>query len=289
MVQAKAPQGVDAPGRASVGKRTLRVDRWWAQPLVTWILLAIWVIYATVRAFTNKYFFAAQTSYTTGGGGAVDPALPHYLTPFASPCVTATCPPEAQGFGQWFGSWYPAFLPAALIALIFVLGFRVTCYYYRKAYYRSFWRSPSGCAVPEPHGKYSGETRFPLIIQNAHRYFFYAAFLVGLVLTWDVIDSLRHGFGFGTLLMAANAILLWCYTLGCHACRHVIGGRLKHFSAHPVRYKMWGWVSVLNGRHMQFAWTTLATLMLTDWYVWMLSAHAAGAGYGFADLFYISF
>ena len=288
MVQAKAPQGVDAPGRAAIGKRTLRVDRWWAQPLVTWILLAIWVIYATVRAFVNKYFFAAQTSYAPGGGGTVDPNLPHYLTPFASPCVTATCPPEARGFGQWFGSWYPAFLPAALIALIFVLGFRVTCYYYRKAYYRSFWRSPSGCAVPEPHAKYSGESRFPLIVQNAHRYFFYAAFLVGLVLTWDVVDSLRHGFGFGTLLMAANAILLWCYTLGCHACRHVIGGRLKHFSAHPVRYKMWGWVSVLNGRHMQFAWTTLATLMLTDWYVWMLSAHAAGAG-GFADLFYIAF
>jgi hypothetical protein len=63
----------------------------------------------------------------------------------------------------------------------------------------------------------------------------------------------------------------------------VIGGRLKHFSAHPVRYKLWGWVSVLNGRHMQFAWTTLTTLMITDWYVWMVSAKV------FPDLFYIAF
>ncbi len=59
--------------------------------------------------------------------------------------------------------------------LPFLLGFRLTCYYYRKAYYRAFWQSPPACAVAEPHGKYTGETRFPLIMQNVHRYFFYAA------------------------------------------------------------------------------------------------------------------
>ena len=53
--------------------------------------------------------------------------------------------------------------------------FRLTCYYYRKAYYRSFWLSPPACAVPDGHKKYTGETRFPLIFQNLHRYFFYAA------------------------------------------------------------------------------------------------------------------
>jgi hypothetical protein len=194
---------VDAPGRASVGKRTLRTDKWWANPLTTWILLTVWVVYATVRAFMNKYFFAAQVS-----DGSVDPNLPHYLTPFASPCVTATCPPEAQEFGQWFGSWYPTFLPAALIALIFVLGFRTTCYYYRKAYYRAFARTPSACAVPEPHKRYNGETRFPLILQNLHRYFFYAAVIVGCFLTWDVIASLRYGFGFGTLMITDAYVLL---------------------------------------------------------------------------------
>src|SRR5262249_59356704 len=44
---------------------------------------------------------------------------------------------------------------------------------YRKAYYRAFWRAPAACAVREPHAKYTGETRFPLILQNVHRYFFW--------------------------------------------------------------------------------------------------------------------
>ena len=69
----------------------------------------------------------------------------------------------------------PPIIPYAFVSLVFVLGFRLTCYYYRKAYYRAFWRAPSACAVREPHAKYTGETRFPLIAQNVHRYFWYAA------------------------------------------------------------------------------------------------------------------
>ena len=45
--------------------------------------------------------------------------------------------------------------------------------------------------------------------------------------------------GLGTLILVVNAALLWAYTLSCHSCRHIIGGRLKHFSKHPVRYKAW--------------------------------------------------
>jgi hypothetical protein len=41
--------------------------------------------------------------------------------------------------------------------LPFLLGFRLTCYYYRKAYYRSAWQSPPACVVAEPHGRYTGE------------------------------------------------------------------------------------------------------------------------------------
>ena len=60
-----------------------------------------------------------------------------------------------------------------LIILIIPLGFRMTCYYYRKAYYRSFWMSPPACAVPDKtpvatSRRYTGETRFPLILMNAH-------------------------------------------------------------------------------------------------------------------------
>ena len=63
--------------------------------------------------------------------------------------------------------------------------------------------------------------------------------------------------GFGTLMLVLNAVFLWSYSLSCHSCRHVVGGRLKHFSRHPVRFKLWGFVSKLNARHMQIAWMSL--------------------------------
>ncbi len=93
--------------------------------------------------------------------------------------------------------------------------------------------------------------------------------LISIVNTWDAIQAFRpegHGFGFGlgTIIMLINVVLLWAYTLSCHSCRHIIGGRLRNFSAHPMRYKAWGFVSKLNAKHMQLAWTTLATLMITD-------------------------
>ena len=82
-------------------------------------------------------------------------------------------------------------LPGPVI-LVFPLGFRLTCYYYRKAYYRGFWASPPACAVPEPHATYTGETRFPLILQNMHRYFFYAAVSVAGILTYDTVLGFRN-------------------------------------------------------------------------------------------------
>src|SRR6202011_6264912 len=85
----------------------------------------------------------------------------HYLTPFYSPCVSASCAPGASHLGVWFGH-FPWWIPMGLLVLPFLLGFRLTCYYYRKAYYRAFWLSPPACAVAEPHAKYTGETRFPL-------------------------------------------------------------------------------------------------------------------------------
>jgi hypothetical protein len=158
-----------------------------------------------------------------------------------------------------------------------VLGFRLSCYYYRRAYYRAFWESPPACAVREPHKSYSGETRFPLILQNLHRYFFYLAIPIAILLTYDVTQAFRgpdgdFGFGLGTLILLVNVILIWAYTLSCHTCRHITGGRLKHFSRHPVRYWIWTQISKLNARHMLFAWLSLGTLMLADLYIWLVSA-----------------
>jgi hypothetical protein len=170
-------------------------------------------------------------------------------------------------------------LPYAAVTLPFLLAFRLTCYYYRKAYYRSVWQSPPACAVAEPHSRYTGETRLPLLVQNSHRYFFYAAFLISLINTYDAIvafhsDKTASGFGFGlgNVILVVNVILLWVYTLSCHSCRHITGGRLKHFSKHPVRYWMWTQISKLNTRHMLFAWITLGTLMLTDFYIMLVAS-----------------
>ncbi|HLU27303.1 MAG TPA: hypothetical protein VKZ65_02615, partial [Glycomyces sp.] len=147
---------------------------------------------------------------------------------------------------------------------------------YRKAYYRSFWLSPPACAVPDGHAKYTGETRLPLIGQNLHRYFFYAAVLISLINTWDAILAFHSprgfGLGLGNLVLLGNVAMLWCYTLGCHSCRHIMGGRLRHFSKHPVRYRLWTISSALNSRHMMWAWLTLASLALTDFYVMAVSA-----------------
>lgn len=177
-------------------------------------------------------------------------------------------------FGDWWG------LSPALLVLIFPLGFRLTCYYYRKAYYRGFWASPPACAVAEPHEKYTGETRFPLILQNIHRYFFYFAIPVAVILTYDVVLAFRdeHGawghMGLGTLVLLVNIALIWAYTFSCHSCRHIVGGRLRHFSKHPVRYRMWTWVGKLNSRHMLLAWLSLASVALADLYVYLVASGA---------------
>ena len=247
--------GVRGPSRARVEGKTLREDRWWLYPLTTFVVFTGFVVYATWRAFEGRNYY-------------VDP----YLSPFYSPCL-GDCVKGASDFGQPFG-WWP--LSAALIVLIFPLGFRMTCYYYRKAYYRSFWLSPPACAVAEPHAAYSGETRLPLILNNIHRYFWYAAVLVGLVLTYDAVISFREAdgghVGLGSLIMVANVVLIWLYTLSCHSCRHAVGGRLRHFSKHPVRYKMWTWVSKQNEHHAAYAWLSLFSVAIADFYIYLLAA-----------------
>jgi hypothetical protein len=248
--------------RAQIAERTLRTDRWWFPPLRDATLLILWVAYATVRAFMQNWYFTENANYS-------------YLTPFYSPCFSNGCFEDAAHFGRFLPDVW--FLPYAALTLPFLLLFRLTCYYYRKAYYRAFWMSPPACAVAEPHTKYSGETRFPLLGQNLHRYFFYIAALISLINTYDAIVALVNkdgsfGLGLGNIILIINVVMLWAYTLSCHSCRSIMGGRLNHFSKHPVRYKLWGWVSALNAKHMQLAWTTLATLAITDFYIMCVSA-----------------
>jgi hypothetical protein len=236
------------------GPATLRRDRWWVAPLITVVVLGGFTIYGSWAAIVNRDYYVRP-----------------YLSPFYSPCLATSC---HHATVKLVGSWWH-FSPALLI-LPFPLSFRLTCYYYRKAYYRAFWLSPPACAVPDGHQSYGGETRFPLIFQNAHRYAFYAAGIISLINTWDAVLAFHSpegfGFGLGNVILWVNVIMLWAYTLSCHSCRHIAGGRLKHFSKHPVRYRFWTFVSKLNTRHMQLAWITLGTLAFTDFYIMALSA-----------------
>src|SRR5689334_15374659 len=175
---------------------TQRRDAWWLQPLVVFTILSGFVVYATWAAFQNAH-------YTFGP----------YLSPFYSPEIFGDSP------HAWFGPkpmWWPGWLPfsPAFLILWAPAGFRLTCYYYRGAYYKSFWADPPACAVGEPRTSYLGEASFPLIVQNIHRFFLRLAEPILLFLAWDAIQSFwwtdpatghgRFGIGLGTLVLVTN-------------------------------------------------------------------------------------
>jgi hypothetical protein len=261
----KAKTGVFSAGRALISDRTLRTDKWWIQPLITVGVFVSFIVYATFRAFENKNYFAEPL-----------------ISPFYSPCISTACVEGAAHFGTPIGAItiFGFLISPALFILIFPLGFRLTCYYYRKAYYRSFWMSPPACAVAEPHKKYTGETRAPLILQNGHRWFFYAGLVLNIILTYDAVIAFKNPEGewghmsVGTLILLANATFLWLYSASCHTCRHTIGGRLRNFSEHPVRYKAWTIVSRLNHYHPNFAWVSLIGVAFADFYVRQVASGA---------------
>jgi hypothetical protein len=58
MTTATRPGGGKA--RAAITARTLRTDRWWLAPLVTFVGLGAWVTYATVRVFMHQWFFVEE-------------------------------------------------------------------------------------------------------------------------------------------------------------------------------------------------------------------------------------
>src|SRR5579863_507521 len=237
--------------------RTARRDLWWAQPTVIFIGLSAFIVYATWAALQGGHYRFGP-----------------YLSPFYSP----------ELFGDplhaWFGgkpAWWPGWLPfsAAILILWAPGGFRVTCYYYRGAYYKAFWADPPSCTAGEPRQKYRGEGSFPLILQNVHRYFLYLALVFLVILAHDVWSACwfdgRFGIGLGTLVLLTNVVLLGGYTLGCHSLRHLVGGLLDQLSNSPVRKQAYDCVSCLNARHMNWAWPSLFWVAFSDFYVRMCS------------------
>lgn len=241
---------------------TRRQDVWWLVPLVVFATLSSFIVYATWAAFQNAH-------YTFGP----------YLSPFYSPELFGSSP------HAWFGpkpTWWPGWVPfsPALLILPFPAGFRLTCYYYRGAYYKAFWQDPPSCAVGEPRAGYLGENWFPLILQNVHRYFLYFAIVFLVFLGHDAWLGLwfqtddggtKFGVGIGSLVLIANVILLGGYTLGCHSLRHLVGGGLNRLSAAPLRAKCHQCVSCFNRRHMAWAWCSLVWVAFSDVYVRLCS------------------
>jgi hypothetical protein len=243
--------------------RTLRRDAWWKSPVITAVVLSGFVIYSTWAAFQNANYYVGEKMHRD------------LISPFYSPCIAHGC--LAQGInGSVVANWWT--ISPAILVLLGPLGFRLTCYYYRKAYYRSFWQSPPACGVADGHPRYSGETRFPLILQNVHRYFFFIGLLFNVILTIDAVMAFRFpgdggiGFSVGTLILCVNAVLLWMYSSSCHACRHLCGGNVDQFSKHWIRYQLWRLLSPLNARHMQFAWASLLWVALADLYIRLVAS-----------------
>jgi hypothetical protein len=237
--------------------KTHRKDAWWLEPSLVFTGFTLFIIYATWRALFDVQFYEI-------------PSL-GVLSPFYSPNLKA---------------WLPTWISPAAVILWMPAGFRATCYYYRKAYYRAYFQDPPACSVGHWGGdKYCGETSFPFVLQNLHRYFFYLAVIVLCILWKDAFDALLpngqfRGLNIINVVMLANCLLLSFYTFGCHAWRHLVGGKLDCFScpsAQP-RYKAWKFVTKLNEHHMLWAWLSLFSVAFTDF---IIREAASGALHGF--------
>lgn len=282
---------------------TARRDKWWLGPLLTFLGLSAFLVYANYVVLLVPGYFEIRKN-KSDFFKTDNPAVAPYLAPFHAPLLY-----DAQSHHAWFHEkkpgWWPNWFPfsSAMLILIFPAMFRFTCYYYRKAYYRAFWADPPACAVGEPRKSYWGENRWPLLLQNTHRYWMYAAVLFLLMLGWDALLSFwwpvlgpdqyptgeyRLGMGLGSVIMVVNVICLCLFTFGCNSVRHLVGGRMNRFACYTcpragehnaettvsVRpaYKVWRWVSALNEHHMLWAWVSLFTVGFTDLYIRLCAA-----------------
>lgn len=228
--------------RGQIAAPTSGREIWWLQPMLIVSALGGFMVYTAWAALQGTHY-----------------EYKNYFSPFYPTFATP--------------QWWP--LSPALLIIWAPAGFRFTCYYFRKAFHRSFLLAPPACAVADARAGYTGESRFPLILMNLHRYFLYLA-TVELMILWyhaalSVVFDGRLGVGMGSLIMVANVTLLSLYLTSCHSFRHLIGGRLDCFSHCPTRHAVWGQVSRLNERHDLWFWLSLFSVGSTDLYIRLLS------------------
>jgi hypothetical protein len=250
---------------------TRRVDSWWLAPAATAIGLVLFFGYLTLRAFNPTYVWYEPYISPT--------VAPPVFTPASG--YPGSVPVEHAWFGA-FPSWWPRFLPQspAFFMPALAIAFRITCYYYRGAYYKAFGMTPPSCAVRGLPVRYHGETAL-LLLQNLHRYTLYGAIVLLGFLWWEGFAAFfrrgQFGVGVGTIVMLMNAALLSAYTFGCHSWRHLIGGRLDCFTCDgrvSPRFRPWKGSTWLNEHHMAFAWFSLVWVAFTDLYIYLVSSGA---------------
>ena len=244
---------IDVPLSRSGFGQTRRVDNWWVQPVVVFSVF--------LHSLSIPLGRRCKGSITASG------RISRLFT-------RRNCSALTAGLAKC-RHWMPVWVTAAMLILWAPGGFRVTCYYYRGAYYKAFWADPPSCTVGEPRKTYLGERSFPLIVQNIHRYFLYLALVFLVILGRDVWNAFwfngRFGIGVGTLVLLANLVLLTSYTFGCHSFRHLVGGFRDRLAGAPTRKRVYDCVSCLNRRHMLFAWCSLFSVAFADLYVRMCS------------------
>jgi hypothetical protein len=227
--------------------------RWWVEPVTVVVALTAFGLYS----LTIVIFFPGTYQ--------------DYVSPFYSPPVGRP-------------DWLPWFITAPMFILWIPLGFRATCYYYRKAYYRAFFWDPPACLAkaqqkePRSPENYRGE-RGLFVLNNVHRYFLYASLVVVAFLWYDTVLTYFPDGSFairvGSLLWLLNVVLISAYTFSCHSMRHLVGGNKDCYTCirgGNARRKIYNGVSRLNLRHPHWAWYSLFSLLATDIYMRLLQA-----------------
>ena len=255
-----------------------RKDKWWLLPLIQGLIIVIFVVYTTVTLFFWK---------TLGNG-----TYGNYKSPIFDIDMT--------GFANSIGWPKDNFLlPVALLVLWVPIGYRATCYYMRRIYYRSFFGNHPACAtngVDFRRGKYTGEKWLPFILNNYHRYFLYAAIVIAVIHWWNLPEAFnfaqssgqfQFGIGLGSLLILLDTVLLTFYILSCHAFRHLFGGGSNCFSCSGIKtiqHKGWKIFSKLNEYHGTFFWLSLISVMVADFYIRLL---AGNFGITLHDIYFV--
>jgi hypothetical protein len=226
---------------------------WWVEPVTIVVALSAFGLYSLTIVLLYPGHYEA------------------YLSPFYSPPVPR---PE----------WLPAFITAPLFVLWIPLGFRASCYYYRKAYFRAFFWDPPACSAgaqrrePRSPESYQGE-RGVFVLNNVHRYFLYASLVVVAFLWYDAVLTFfpdgSFGVKVGSIIWLANVTLLTLYTVSCHSMRHLVGGYRDCYTCvrgGNASRKAYDGISKLNLRHPLWAWLSLGSLLLADVYLRLIAA-----------------